>query len=331
MMIIHGLLSLSPVLIFLLLLISLDSYKVVPPLMVLKGLTYGATAALGLFMLYLLQGGRLFFGASFSGRFMSPIVEEIIKNGIMLLLIYRNKAAFIVDSAIIGFSIGSGFAFIENILYLQLQDSLMVCIVRGFGTAVMHGATVAFFAIIIVLYKERENKLNACRVFSALFISIIIHVLYNNIVIDYIFYTVFQMIFLLFSFIIIFQLSESIMQRWMESEFDDELLILQGLKTNQFKHTRKGRYLYSVKNHLPGETAADLLCYVRIYFELSIRLKAVLMLKEAGLPFELSKEDKDKMRELENLEKSIGITGKRILGPILGRGVLFNRFKGQYF
>ena len=48
-----------------------------------------------------------------------------------------------IDAAIYGFAVGAGFAFIENIYYLHSLEhhKIVVWIIRGLGTAVMHGGT----------------------------------------------------------------------------------------------------------------------------------------------------------------------------------------------
>jgi hypothetical protein len=57
--------------------------------------------------------------------------------------------AFLVDAAQLGFAVGAGFAVVENIQYLRsLADaSIALWLVRGLGTAVLHGATTAIFAM----------------------------------------------------------------------------------------------------------------------------------------------------------------------------------------
>jgi len=50
-------------------------------------------------------------------RYFFPIVEETAKSLIIIFLIYTKKIGFHTDAAIYGFSVGSGFALIENIFY----------------------------------------------------------------------------------------------------------------------------------------------------------------------------------------------------------------------
>ena len=54
-----------------------------------------------------------------------------------------------LDAVISGFAIGAGFSVVENILYLDLSFlnmALGTWLVRGFGTAIMHGTTLAVLA-----------------------------------------------------------------------------------------------------------------------------------------------------------------------------------------
>ena len=65
-----------------------------------------------------------------------------------------------------GFAIGAGFSVIENIIYLTRFPDLApsVWMVRGLGTAVMHGTTVAVLAATAHEFAERETREAAVRV-----------------------------------------------------------------------------------------------------------------------------------------------------------------------
>ena len=60
-----------------------------------------------------------------------------------------HRIGFLVDAAIYGFAVGAGFALAENLYYLHLaaEAGMGTWIVRGFGTALMHGGTTALFAV----------------------------------------------------------------------------------------------------------------------------------------------------------------------------------------
>ena len=145
-------LALLPVLLFLAVLRVLDSYKLVSQPKVGAALAAGALAAALSFVL-----NRAFFH-QFPGysdqyaRFGAPVVEELSKAGFWIFLIATARVAFMVDSAICGFAIGAGFALVENIFYLQLLEDrgVGIWLLRGFGTAVMHGGVAAIGALVSV-------------------------------------------------------------------------------------------------------------------------------------------------------------------------------------
>ena len=59
-----------------------------------------------------------------------------------------------------------------------------------------------------------------------------------------------------------------------------------------------------------------MICYLRIYLELSIRAKGVLLMQENGFKVTLDANIREKLEELKFLEKSIGKTGKRAMASI---------------
>ena len=61
----------------------------------------------------------------------------------MVALLARKRIGFLIDAAVLGFAVGTGFAVVENFVFLQaMPDSpTMLWVVRGLGTATLHGAT----------------------------------------------------------------------------------------------------------------------------------------------------------------------------------------------
>ena len=63
---------------------------------------------------------------------------------------------------------------------------------------------------------------------------------------------------------------------------------------------------------------ADALCYLRLYTELALRAKGLLMMRENGFsPPPADAETKARLEELTFLEGSLGATGLRALQPLL--------------
>ncbi|MCB9250097.1 MAG: PrsW family intramembrane metalloprotease [Ignavibacteriales bacterium] len=148
------LVSLLPVFIFLLALIYLDSYKLVKITTVSLVILIGFAAALISFTITKFLLTNFSFELSLYTKYGSPIIEETIKASFIIYMISKKQIGFTVDAAIYGFAIGAGFSFIENIYYLNVLESsnLFLWIIRGFGTAVMHGGTTAIFSIITKIY-----------------------------------------------------------------------------------------------------------------------------------------------------------------------------------
>ncbi len=76
------------------------------------------------------------------------MIEELLKAAVIVVLMRTHRIGFPVDAAICGFAVGTGFAVVENLYFLHaMPDAGMgTWIVRGFGTAFMHGGVTAIFA-----------------------------------------------------------------------------------------------------------------------------------------------------------------------------------------
>ena len=88
---------------------------------------------------------------------MSPWLEESLKAALIVYLIRTRRVGMLVDAAICGFAVGTGFALFENAYYLMMRPEThpAVQVIRGFGTAIMHGGATAIFAIVSLSQAER--------------------------------------------------------------------------------------------------------------------------------------------------------------------------------
>ena len=174
--------SLLPVFAFLAVLIVLDSYKLVKLRAVLLAIVLGCAVALVCLVLnrWLLDVLDLDF-RTFS-KYLAPLVEETFKAMYIVYLIKAKRVGFMVDAAIHGFAVGAGFAFVENLVYLQMLESsgILVWIVRGFGTAVMHGTTTAIFAILAQNAVERKGTDAWFLFLLPLLAAVVTHSIYNH-------------------------------------------------------------------------------------------------------------------------------------------------------
>lgn len=318
MMVMNIPVGLLPVFLFLATLVFLDSYKLVPLLSIVKTIVLGfcvalVTVAVNTFFLQQFSEPTLYI------RYCAPIVEESFKASYLIYLFKRKKIGFMVDAAIYGFAIGAGFAFVENIFYMQsLENSTVVIwIIRGFGTALMHGGTTAIFGIIAKNSSDRRPSESLTVFLPALGFAMVIHSFYNHFFLSPMLYTIVIVAFLPIVMILIFRRSEEVTRRWLGVGFDSDVDVLNMILTGDLSETPVGQYLHSLMNQFKPEIVADMLCLLRIYTELSIRAKGILLARESGLEVTIDPEVKEKLNEMQYLRKSIGPTGILALSPFL--------------
>ena len=312
------LISLLPVFLFLIALIFLDSYKLVRTTSVAYAILYGCVMA-GVSYLLNTQVFELGIDDSIVRRYIAPVIEEIMKATYLVFLIKRKKVGFMVDASIYGFSIGAGFALIENLYYLTSfpEANLFLWVIRGFGTAVMHGGTTA---IVAILAKNTSDYLStdSIRIFGkGLLIGIVIHSYYNHLFPSPPISALTIIIGLPLTLMYVFQQSERSTREWLGVGFDNDVATLQMLTSGNLVQTKIGIYLQTLQSRFRGEVIADMICYLQIYLELSIRAKGILLMREAGFAPPPEPDTKEKFDELAYLEHSIGQTGKLALHPFL--------------
>ncbi len=311
--------SLVPVFTFLLVLVLMDSFKLVKQKEVFISILAGCIAAL--FAMVINSSILLMFNVerTIFTRYIAPVIEEVIKASYIFFLIHRHKTGFLVDSAIHGFSIGAGFAFIENIYYLNSIPSmnLLLWIIRGFGTAVMHGGTTAIFAIITKAMVDRKKDTRSPLIMPGIILAIFIHGLFNHFLLPPAITTMIQLALLPAMMLAIFRFSEKKMREWMDLSLDTDVQMISFIEEGGFSQTIAGKYLQTLKKHFTGEVVADMFCLLRLHLELSCQAKGILLRKEMGFPVSNDPEISEKLTELAYLQKNIGKTGRLAISPIL--------------
>jgi RsiW-degrading membrane proteinase PrsW (M82 family) len=311
--------GLLPVILFLIGFVLLDSYKLVRlgPLLVailsgcaIAGISY-------LVNIFLVNGWGLDF--NLFTRYIAPIVEESLKALVVFYFLRANRVGFLVDAAIIGFAVGAGFAVVENIYYMtELPDATpIVWIVRGCGTAIMHGGATAIFAVISKALQERAAKPGARLFVPGLLIAVLLHSIYNHFFFQPVLSTLIVLISLPPLLFATFWYSERSLRRWLDVGFDSSTELIELIHSGEFSASKAGRYLHSLRESFRGEVVADMLCYLRLHLELSLRAKGELMMREQGFKTEPDAEVRAKLDELQFLERSIGKTGTLAMRPVL--------------
>jgi protease PrsW len=313
--------GLAPVLLFLLALIYLDSYKLVRRRFVALSLLSGCALAAACWLLNKNLESFLGFGPAAYSRYAAPLIEEVAKAAVVVLLVRTNRIGFLVDAAIYGFAIGTGFAVVENIAYwYQLENpAVSLWLVRGFGTAIMHGGATAVCAIMGKALSDRVGMKSGAGWAAAIGVAAVIHSFFNHFLLSPVLQTAAILLVLPPLVFFIFQRSERALEEWLNVGFDADTEVLELILSGNVSGSPVGIYLDELKKRFEGAVVVDMLCYLRLHLELSLRAKGLLMMREAGFPVTLDAADRAKLEELDFLEKSIGATGRLAMAPFLRR------------
>lgn len=313
------LLAFLPVVVFLIALVLIDSYKLVP----LRHVVYSILG--GMVALFLCYHVNTWFSGSLDIVFdtyaknLAPMVEEPFKAILLIILIRAKRIGFMVDAAIYGFAIGAGFAILENLYFLPryIDSGLTTWVVRGFGTAIMHGGATALLGIVSMFYASKHGANRVWVYLPGLGLAIGAHTVFNQFVLSPEHMTLVQMI--VFPIIIgfVFRASEKRTRDWLGVEFDTDAELLDMINTGKTTESHIGDYFKTLQTNFPGEVVADMLCMLRIHLELSVRAKGILLMREAGFKVSRETDIEERFLELQYLEKSIGRTGLRAVSPML--------------
>jgi RsiW-degrading membrane proteinase PrsW (M82 family) len=312
-------LGLLPVMVFLFVLLYLDSFKLVKFRFVVWVILGGALAALTAYFANGLLIAALQMEFMDYTRFIAPIVEESLKGLIVVYLFRSNRIGFLVDSAIVGFAAGAGFALVENLYYLHLvpDASVAVWTIRGFGTALMHGGVTAIFAIIAETLTARQTRPSFYLYLPGLLLAAVLHAVFNQFPVSPVFSTLATMMALPLILMMVFRRSVSVMHEWLEVDFDANEELFATIRAGKLTRSKEGQFLLNLRDRFDGLVMADMICYIRLHVELAMRSKSMLMAREYGMDVGVDREIRDKFDELHALERNIGKAGILAIWPYL--------------
>jgi len=319
-MIIKIILALSPVLLFLLLFLILDNLRLVSRSTLFICFLWGIAVSIASFGLNTLLINKFHLNFNHFSLYVAPVIEETLKMLIILILLRRGRIGFMIDGAIYGFTVGAAFALSENLFYLtrfmHTEPNLLVWLIRGFGTAVMHGGTTAILAIIVAGSRNRRNQVLP-GLMAGLVVAIFIHALFNALTEYPLWATLFAVLCIPLTVILSFHFGEREIRSWLEMEFSTEVDLLSMIRKGSFANTPAGKYLISLRNHFPPDVVVDLYCFISLYTELSVRAKSLMLLRENDFIVPPDASIQEKLQELRNLKKAIGRSGYLAISPIL--------------
>jgi hypothetical protein len=191
--------------------------------------------------------------------------------------------------------------------------------VRGFGTAILHGGATAIFAMagLAMLDRGAESGLRASAFIPGYVIAVVLHSTFNHFFLSPRLSTFGVAIVVPALLFVVFERSEKAVGRWLGTGFDADSEMLELINSGKLSDSPVGRYLHSLKDRFQGPVVADILCYVRLYTELALRAKGLLMMRENGFDPPVDEATGEKFVELRYLEASIGKTGLLAIQPML--------------
>ncbi len=311
--------SVLPVFLFLGALVLIDCYKLVALRAILLSVAAGMVAGLVSYGANVWLRPALDLDWVRYSRYVAPVVEESLKAAFVVYLLQRNRVGFVVDAAIHGFAIGTGFAFLENLYYLQVNPgaTMWTWIVRGLGTAIMHGGATSILAMVSKTLQDRLGGLRLYLLLPGFGVAVVLHSLYNHFLVHPLLAAALIVLVFPYLSVAVFQHSERETRAWLGAGFDTDQELVRAVHSGRVSGTPAGNYLKTLRSRFPAEVIVDMMCLLRLRAELAIRAKGILMMREAGFEPAPDPALKGTFEELRYLEKSIGRTGMLAIHPFL--------------
>jgi len=310
--------ALLPVLLFLAVLVLMDTFKLAHWTTIVEAIVWGVVAALVCDVAYDALARLPWLSDSTQVRYVAPISEETIKALFIVYMLLRRRVGFLVDSMVLGFAVGCGFALAENIAFLQTlgRATPLLWLVRGFGTAILHGALTSTFAMVTKTTIDRRGVRGGLAFLPGLALVVAIHSAFNHFLLPPLEMTALMLVVMPVLVLVVFQRSENATRDWVVSGLDLDIELLQLIASDVFGVTRFGEYLESLKSRFPRHVVVDMFCLLRVELELAIQAKAVLLAAEAGLTVPAHPDAAAAIEEAACLRRSIGWTGLVALRPL---------------
>jgi RsiW-degrading membrane proteinase PrsW (M82 family) len=292
-------------------------------------LLLGCVAALAAWPLAGQMLDTLPMGYSFYSRMVAPWIEEALKGIALALLMLTNRIGYKLDAVISGFAIGAGFSVIENIFYLARFPELTasVWLVRGLGTAVMHGAATAILAATAHQLGERSLRHQGGRIFNPLWLlpgyvaASLIHLVFNQFPGQPMEVMIVTLVVAPILLIGIMRIGEGQTHRWLAEESEAHRRWLEEWRAGGFPADKSGQRIKALAARLKPEQAALIREYCMVKAELVLAAEEELLDRDRRLEEGEAERIRAAFARLEHVKKAIG----RIGYAALSRNLPFSR------
>jgi RsiW-degrading membrane proteinase PrsW (M82 family) len=311
----HWGLALIPVLVMLAIFVWLDAFKLMSLGEVLVLLVLGGIAAL---VAYPISGrflDTLPIGFSNYSRFVAPWIEEALKAVVMVGLFRMNRIGYKLDAVISGFAIGAGFSVVENVIYLIVFPfyGAGTWLVRGLGTAVMHGTTLAILAAIAHELAERENREAAGEFDFRLWwfvpgylIAVALHTAFNQFPERPLLAMLGAMIVAPLAVMGAFQFGRTEAERWLVVDRAEHRAQIEVLRAGRWPDSSAARKIAALADRLGPEGARRIRRYWELQAWLIAQSEEIMLEEEAGDATFDPTEVRAALAELAGLKRALG-------------------------
>lgn len=259
-------------------------------------------------------------------RYVSPVIEEGLKALLIVGLFATDRVGFKLDAAIAGFALGAGFAVFENGYMLTLfpDANLGVWIVRGFGTAVMHGGATALFAVITHEFSEhqahregRHSRLYPWVFLPGLLVAIALHSAFNHFPGQPLLAMLGAMVLVPITLLVVFSKGGVTAHEWLAHDHEGHARMLADIRSGRFAGTPDGQAIAELARRFPPRVAAEVAAWIELQLTLVLRAEEVLLAHERGEAPVVGAAEHAQFQRLDQLGRDIGASVRHAILPHL--------------
>ena len=322
----HWGLALVPVLILLAVFVWLDAFELMSLKEILFLLVLGGVAAIATYPVSGRMLDTLPIGFSNYSRYVAPWIEEAIKALVIIGLFRFNRIGYKIDAVISGFAVGAGFSVVENIIYLTIfpQYGAGTWLVRGLGTAVMHGTTLAILAAIAHEFAERENReaagdfsFNLLWFVPGYLVAVALHMAFNQFPERPLLAMMGAAVFAPVALMAIFHFGTAEAEKWLVQERAEHQAQLDALRSGRWPEGASGRRIAALAERLDPESAKRVRRYWELQAWLVVEAEEAMMEEAAGDIHVDHEQVRAALAELDGLRRALGKSSFTALKALL--------------
>ena len=307
-------LALVPVLLLTAAFVWLDVFKLVTRSEILALLVIGGITALVAYPISGIFLDTLPIGFSNYSRFAAPWIEEALKAIVVIGLFWFNRVGLKLDGVIMGFAIGAGFSVVENIIYLIRFDTLppSVWMVRGIGTAIMHGTTAAIMAVIALHYAARrlhreasDYHFNLLWFLPGYLVAVAIHTLFNQFPAQPVLDMLVTAIVAPFTIMAILRFGTGEAREWLAHEVEEHRALLEALDAGRYPDKPGWRRIASLVERDDRQTGHRIREYIVVLTRLVLTEEEIL-LQQSQDPHHVRTDSRELFYRFKTLRRELG-------------------------